>query len=103
MQVPAGRHPTDNATRVQTTGPLGGGMLKAEHLQCLRRLAKSPDMERENLTSLTVFHLVEMGLLARDARGSMGVTALGAAILADSEHQAKAKSAARPLDAGRSR
>ena len=62
-----------------------GGALRARHFHCLRRLADAPDVRRENLTSLTVFHLIEMGLLARDAKGLMRVTPLGSRLLAAHE------------------
>ena len=60
-----------------------GGSLRARHLACLKRLAQAPQTLSGHMTSLTVFHLVEMGLLARDAGGDMCITSLGASLLAD--------------------
>jgi hypothetical protein len=64
---------------------LYGDSLQPRHLQCLKRLAQSLNLQDENLTSLTVFHLVEMGLIARDDGGAMRITPLGAGLLSELE------------------
>ncbi|MBC8006793.1 MAG: hypothetical protein H7X76_01960 [Prolixibacteraceae bacterium] len=61
-----------------------GGSLEG-HLAFLKRLTRSGGINNKSLTSLTVFHLVEMELLARDERGEMCVTPLGALVLEDYE------------------
>ncbi len=67
----------------QSIAALYGDALEERHLQCLQRLAQSANLKDENLTSLIVFHLVEMGLMDRDAEGEMRVTPLGAALLSE--------------------
>jgi len=59
-----------------------GGSLD-RHLACLKRITRSEGIKSKSLTSLTVFQLVEMELLARDERGDIRVTPLGARALED--------------------
>ena len=70
---------------------LSGDSLQPRHLQCLKRLAQSLNLQHENLTSLTVFHLVEMGLMARDDGGAMRITPLGAGLLCEFETRGQAE------------
>lgn len=65
-----------------------GSTLRARHFQCLKRLSQSMSLKDGELSSLTVFHLVEMGLLARDQRGVMRITPVGECLLADYERVA---------------
>jgi hypothetical protein len=77
--LPDARAPSDNEQ--QDAKALGPYLLGPRHFHCLRKIATTIDPRPEDFTSLTMFHLVEMDLAQRDARGNMILTRRGASLL----------------------